>query len=439
MGIYTNSEKIFVPEYTNSYVDDNISSINSSLSNKADKSNSILDYNITDSINYRNITNCVIETPNKINVSLSTDGQGVITIKAGTVTYLPNGFEADGTTRKFDTYIIQEDITRTNFGTGTGYLTLMYLPSDNTMTICNLTDVYSQQDEEGVSGKYGFLLYNLGENKLYDQLYQYKTLPIAIIKITDDIITDITQVFDGFGYVGSTLYMTPGISYLCCNGRNDDSSYNNVKLSNNDILIYTVPEDSNGIYDVFYDGEELFLCSNLYIQSTFPDNPIENDMLYNELENRYYIYRNSNWESIIGCFCSRIEVFNGRINNIVSRYKNRSVDYTDLKKLIGLDTLGRKTVASLFLPSTRYIDLELQASNTLYTAPANGFFTLWKNSTTAIQFVSIENIDNKIQCNNFGSSNMLYVPVQKGNRIRIAYDSAGTTQIFRFIYAEGAK
>ena len=34
---------------------------------------------------------------------------------------------------------------------------------------------------------------------------------------------------------------------------------------------------------------------------------------------------------------------------------------------------------------------------------------------------------------------MLYVPVQKGNRIRIAYDSAGTTQIFRFIYAEGAK
>ena len=60
MGIYTNSEKIFDSEYTNSYVDDNISSINSSFSNKADKSNSILDYNITDSINYRNITNSVI-------------------------------------------------------------------------------------------------------------------------------------------------------------------------------------------------------------------------------------------------------------------------------------------------------------------------------------------------------------------------------------------
>ena len=96
-------------------------------------------------------------------------------------------------------------------------------------------------------------------------------------------------------------------------------------------------------------------------------------------------------------------------------------------------------MASLFLPSTRYIDLELQADGTLYTAPANGFFTLWKDSTTAIQYVAIENIDNEIQCNNFGSSNMLYVPVQKGNRIRITYNSAGTTQIFRFIYAEGAK
>ena len=51
----------------------------------------------TNVINYT--TNRILEIPQDIKAELN---NGVITIKAGTKVYIPNGFETDGITRKFE-------------------------------------------------------------------------------------------------------------------------------------------------------------------------------------------------------------------------------------------------------------------------------------------------------------------------------------------------
>ncbi|MBQ9150293.1 hypothetical protein IJX73_05110, partial [bacterium] len=52
------------------------------------------------------ITNCITEIPQRINLELT---DGVLTLKAGSVVTVPNGFEIDGQTPKFDYVTIDSD------------------------------------------------------------------------------------------------------------------------------------------------------------------------------------------------------------------------------------------------------------------------------------------------------------------------------------------
>lgn len=98
-------------------------------------------------------------------------------------------------------------------------------------------------------------------------------------------------------------------------------------------------------------------------------------------------------------------------------------------------------------PSNRYIDLELGASGSTYTAPANGWYYLQKISgannqhsfilalkdgETATEYGALE----WTSMGNNGNANILKVP--KGKKVQIHYNLTGVTEIFRFIYAEGS-
>lgn len=98
-------------------------------------------------------------------------------------------------------------------------------------------------------------------------------------------------------------------------------------------------------------------------------------------------------------------------------------------------------------PSNRYIDLELGASGSTYTAPANGWYYLQKISgandqhsfiltlkdgETATEYGALE----WTTMGNNGNTNILKVP--KGKKVEIHYNLTGVTEIFRFIYAEGS-
>ena len=90
-------------------------------------------------------------------------------------------------------------------------------------------------------------------------------------------------------------------------------------------------------------------------------------------------------------------------------------------------------------PSSNYEDLELGASGTKYTAPANGWFYISKG-ISANQYFTFNNVTKKYSTITAPSSNNSVVnifPCQKGDVIEANYTASGSTYGFRFIYSEG--
>jgi hypothetical protein len=107
-------------------------------------------------------------------------------------------------------------------------------------------------------------------------------------------------------------------------------------------------------------------------------------------------------------------------------YKKNASDNSDLS---GLST-----------PSNKYIDLTLNASGSSYTAPANGYFILSKISNGTNQYITmgVGNLQITNYCPQSGRWFQMVTPlVQKGQSCYVAYDLGGTTNWFRFYYAQG--
>ena len=95
--------------------------------------------------------------------------------------------------------------------------------------------------------------------------------------------------------------------------------------------------------------------------------------------------------------------------------------------------------SSAGMPSNKYIDLTLGASGSTYTAPANGFITICKTAN-GNQYVTLRNTTNGLFVFSGGiSSNWVActIPCKKSDNIYVEYNTSGTTNMFRFIYAEG--
>ena len=106
-------------------------------------------------------------------------------------------------------------------------------------------------------------------------------------------------------------------------------------------------------------------------------------------------------------------------------------------------TLNTKTnavqAAQASMPSNKYIDLTLGASGATYTAPANGFITLCKTAN-GNQYVTLRNSINGLFIFSSGISGnwvACTIPCKKSESINVEYTTGGTTNIFRFIYAQG--
>lgn len=109
--------------------------------------------------------------------------------------------------------------------------------------------------------------------------------------------------------------------------------------------------------------------------------------------------------------------------------------------LSNLSAAGRSLAAGLGMPSARYVDLTLGATDTTYTAPGNGYFSIVKRATAANQFLNMYNRTS----GNLGLSQTIstsgviasFILAKKGDSVFITYNANGTLERFRFIYAEG--
>lgn len=97
----------------------------------------------------------------------------------------------------------------------------------------------------------------------------------------------------------------------------------------------------------------------------------------------------------------------------------------------------KSLISGLGMPSSRYIDLTLGATGSQYTAPANGYYYCYRSGGTS-KHLNLNNISKgyMIQSKDDSNNSALILPVSKGDTVTVNYYD-GTTQTFRFIYAEG--
>ena len=184
-------------------------------------------------IDYSRITNCITEIPQDIKLELV---DGVLTLKADSKVYVPNGFEADGTTPKFDVVVIESDKSY-NFDISSPWE--FFLLDKNSIDRREHDKCFSGPSEPDSTNTV-IVWYDTTNNivkKINNgSVVGYMSLPISLLSTN----TSIDQTFNGFGYIGSTVFALPGVKGLIPNGRNEDGSLKNIELTTNSVLTRTI-------------------------------------------------------------------------------------------------------------------------------------------------------------------------------------------------------
>ena len=177
-------------------------------------------------------TNCITEIPQNIKLELN---DGTLTLKAGSKVYVPYGSGV------FNTITTTADVSGTR--TDSQECVVLYY-SDGRLGIFPKTLVYSGETAPTGIGTFAFW-YDTTENKCKITNDNGSTwasgvsFPICVIETDGTKISAIKQVFNGFGYVGSTVFALPGVKGLIPNGRNADGSLKNIEISLTKVLTRT--------------------------------------------------------------------------------------------------------------------------------------------------------------------------------------------------------
>lgn len=364
-------------------------------------------------VGYNQITNCITEIPQDIKLEIN---NGIITLKAGSKVYNGNGVLKTTTT----------DISSANANYDGQVLIALSKDFDVLLTGFVPGETVSELPTSTASFK---IYYNTTDKKCYLDTtdgWQECSLPIALGTSTVSSWVSIDQVFNGFGFIGSTIFALPGVKGLSPNGNDSLTGIkkNNI-ISIENILTYTCPNiTANVILDLY--------ANKIAINSQAFDKPTTDLIFFDEINN--YNYAGLGISNDIWVGSARIE--NGKIVLFNPKHPISLIDKND-----------SSWVAQQAMPSKKYINLELGISDTVYTAVANGYIQLVKQATAANQYLvaydtnlpstTVDENTIAIKWSTSGVNDVLYFPVRKGQQFIIGYTFGGQTIAFRLIFAQG--
>ena len=231
-------------------------------------------------IDYTRITNYITKMPQDIKLELNDD---ILTLKAGSKVYIPNGKDTSGK-NLFNEVILSEDktLSTANFFDGQAFIALS--SNNNLDTAPQALIKWESTDGQPTDNDHN-RAYDYTNNKIWyrtatdtweDRINEY-SLPLAIITIENNTIASIDQVFNGFGYMGSTIFALPGVEGLIPNGFNEDGSLNNIKYTTPTILtrtdttlsrdcVFTIATTGIGIDTNIYKSDENYIYSGLNLR-----------------------------------------------------------------------------------------------------------------------------------------------------------------------------
>ena len=292
--------------------------------------------------NYK--TNCITEIPQDIKLELA---DGVLTLKAGSKVYVPNGVG------KFDEVVIENDLINTFVWQGNTSGILYYYSKNGShsfqfMGKDRLTSGVIEPKCQYPSNMWYDTSTNYIKRTFTTGLEWEEgiiSFPIAMITLTYDSSTNkntilsIDQVFNGFGYIGSTVFALPNVKGLIPNGRNEDGTLNNKEFNNNKVLTYNVSATFlNGIIGIVNNVLEVF--------DFLDSKPVSGKVTYQEDENFNY----ASLVKYYKCLAGKVITEKGVVTSFNPKKVFKEVDQNDFPQLFE-DNLKQKIKVVSDLPS----------------------------------------------------------------------------------------
>ena len=368
------------------------------------------------------ITDCVTNIPQDIKLEISSN---VITLKAGSKAYLPDG----------TTYAATQDIVLDNaqFGSATGDWVLA-MTADNSIFPRNFANCVSGAGATTVAG-YAF---NTTTNKIHwfsgggvEQAADC-SFPIAVFHTDSGVPTVIKQIFNGYGFIGSTIFVLPGVTCFGAAGRNADGTVKNYVFTTSQVITNT-PSTTNGTIECVIRDNQIQEPSGLVwpINKTAEITAPVAAWYYCLEDNICGVWTPSTqtWSQIGHCVFATVTLSSGKITEFKPKTVFHAVDYNDTD-----------FIAHQAMPSTKSITLTLGASGNTYTALADGYFTVVKSATASNEYLYLRNSTSGLNIGIYppnGLNGRAYIPVARGDVITISYNLTGPTSEFKFIYANG--
>lgn len=408
--------------------------------------NKVVDKKVGNEINSNLLnytTNRILEIPQDIKLELN---NGTLTLKAGSKVYVPNEFEVDGTTPKFDIKTVPNDLSW-DFNQSD---TLCFVGPDNTRNTV-LRDYCFSGSTAPTSfqgGQYA-IWYDTTNNLVKFTNNAGGTwstgtsLPYASTDSDNSYNT-----FNGFGYIGLTVFILPNIKFLFTSGVNDKSGYNTVTIINDSVRTYTTEgsytkscfflgcdfnyEDKTLAYFGLYSNDTIVSNTKPNTSSVIWFNPnlgygqgIDNE---GNLSGKYYSIK-CGTVSLTNSIVTDFNIYGNGVNTI--------------------NTYQRAELAAMPMPSNVLIRLTVGAADSAYTAPANGWFYTCGIATSAAGYLNLYTEKNGLglMVPNIAVNvvHKLFIPAKAAQTVHLSYSNVSFDQAVQsyyglwFIYAQGSQ
>lgn len=288
----------------------------------ADQSTKIATTQFAHNFGQRYVTNCITVIPQNIKLELN---NGTLTLKAGSKVYVPNG---SGT---FDTVTTTADVSVTRTDTNK---CMVWRYSNGNLGIFPISLFYSGPTAPTA---YTYMFwYDTTENKCKHTSDGGSTwtsgdsFPLCIVSTDGTKISAIDRIFNGFGYVGRSIFSLPAIRVLRPAGRNDDGTLKNNLGSVGTVAVRTFDTTDN------FDKAIIGWWGNFSRYDY-------NNWTYNEIENINYV-SGTIWNyAVIGT----IKLTNGVISEFNIKQPFHAVDYSDFQKTAEQTNANTTNIATL--------------------------------------------------------------------------------------------
>ena len=437
----------------------NINSLSESINNKADRDLRNLSspegenhFSNPALTNSPYTTNRILEIPQDIKLELN---NGTLTLKAGSKVYVPNGFKEDGTTPKFDVVTTTQDYIANGSSQELSNIQYYLVLDNTTRQVLGAGRGASAQISSGTTPPTSGIFYNTSTNNcnIYNSGSITYALSFPICVGTDTTtslgtgyIKSVDQIFNGFGYVGTTAFILPGVKVTLPDGLNDDGTFKNqirttasVKVSNG--IHYNI---SSGIF------RGSIVISPTYVGRSWKYMTCSSRYTIPPATNGYILSENKTFQTDSSGDITSSLTTGTRVcclvdytftDGVITEWKPHFIDSVANSNMSNISNAGKSFIASMGMPSSKYENWTLGASGTTYIAPSNGYMLLRRVSTGVGQYVvGMDTNKNNYYDIGWSSANgqnlCAIVPCLKGAIIQFDY-SAPTAVQFRFIYAEG--